>query len=141
MKKFWRRLKLVFSNYTEEELISQLVKVELGLLAYEEVDLSKHLNKMPSQDRLEYLFRAFQFANSTTFKDLKAILIGNFTLSTINGAVNLHHFICGKMTIYGVKYFCEQIESMAARYMVEIKEVEKTVEEIEDEDYLGDQIL
>jgi hypothetical protein len=49
----------------------------------------------------------------------------------------MHHFICGKMSIYGINIFCEYLEKMAKRHVLERSEQDKINEEEEFEDQLN----
>jgi|688.fasta_scaffold712191_2 hypothetical protein len=137
MKKILRRLRLVFGSYTEEELIRELVKIELNIPLFEEKDLDKMVNEMGGDTRDDFLSAAYSFYISETFRTLKNTLIQNFSVSTLNGASTMHHFICGKMSIYGINIFCEYLEKMAKRHVLERSEQDKINEEEEFEDQLN----
>lgn len=125
MKKILRRLRLAFGSFTEEELIRELVRVELNIPLFEEQDITKMVNEMGGDTRSDFLSAAYSFYNSEAYTKLKNTLIQNFSVSTLNGASTMHHFICGKMSIYGINIFCDHIKALANRYVLERTEQDK----------------
>lgn len=137
MKKILRRLRLAFSSFTEEELIRELVRVELNIPIFEKQDITKMVNEMGGDTRADFLSAAYSFYNSPTYTTLKNTLIQNFSFSTLKGATTMHHFICGKMSIYGIDIFCDHIEALAKRYVLERTEQDKINEEEEFEEQIN----
>lgn len=114
MFKFIKKLKLVFRS--EEEILT-----ELGKIYYNIKEDQPSLYLMSSDDKMEVLRKSYEFYHSMAFKNI-FLDLRQFTInSTMQEAKNLNHFLCGKMTVYGINLVKERIETLANTYEQELR--------------------
>ena len=91
--------------------IADLIRDQLKLVR-KPVDI----DNMEKKDRDEFLRGCYDVFHNPVFELLLDIMTQTQKDSTFEGAENLEHFLCGRMSVYGIEQVRKEFQGYATEY-------------------------